>query len=405
MSSGFHRGIILACTLLVAGCASAPDVPRIRIWHQKIGPERLFFERVVAQYNADNTDHVVEVLYRETEEARNLFVIASVGGKGPELLFGPSDNVSVLALTESIMPIDRVLTSEYLSQFNDEGVLSWNDQPWMVADQVGNHLMFVYNKRYITEPPETISEMISMLTELASRPEVTYGLTWNYTEPFFFLPFLTGYGGWVMDEDGRPSLNTEATVKAIRLILDLRDKYRVIPGTTDYDTAEATFKEQRVAAIINGPWSWTGYEQVGIDYGLSRIPMNDETGLWSAPVISSKGYCVNANVPDEKLPFVRRVLEYLTSAEMQAAMAAELTTIPVMTSVRESEVMNENPRLKQSLAQIEVSRPMPIDPKMRQIWDGMRGPYQLVMNGAVSPEEGARLMQREVEKRIADTFL
>ena len=405
MSSGFHRGIILACTLLVAGCASAPDVPRIRIWHQKIGPERLFFERVVAQYNADNTDHVVEVLYRETEEARNLFVIASVGGKGPELLFGPSDNVSVLALTESIMPIDRVLTSEYLSQFNDEGVLSWNDQPWMVADQVGNHLMFVYNKRYISEPPETISEMISMLTELTSRPEITYGLTWNYTEPFFFLPFLTGYGGWVMDEDGRPSLNTEATVKAIRLILDLRDKYRVIPGTTDYDTAEATFKEQRVAAIINGPWSWTGYEQVGIDYGLSRIPMNDETGLWSAPVISSKGYCVNANVPDDKLPFVRRVLEYLTSAEMQAAMAAELTTIPVMTSVRESEVMNENPRLKQSLAQIEVSRPMPIDPKMRQIWDGMRGPYQLVMNGAVSPEEGARLMQREVEKRIADTFL
>jgi maltose-binding protein MalE len=389
----------------VAGCSSAPDVPRIRIWHQKIGPERLFFERVVAQYNADNTDHVVEVLYRETEEARNLFVIASVGGKGPELLFGPSDNVSVLALTESIMPIDRVLTSEYLSQFNDEGVLSWNEQPWMVADQVGNHLMFVYNKRYITEPPETISEMISMLTELTSRPEITYGLTWNYTEPFFFLPFLTGYGGWVMDEDGRPSLNTEATVKAIRLILDLRDKYRVIPGTTDYDTAEATFKEQRVAAIINGPWSWTGYEQVGIDYGLSRIPMNDETGLWSAPVISSKGYCVNANVPDDKLPFVRRVLQYLTSAEMQAAMAGELTTIPVMTSVRESEVMNENPRLKQSLAQIEVSRPMPIDPKMRQIWDGMRGPYQLVMNGAVSPEEGARLMQREVEKRIADTFL
>jgi maltose-binding protein MalE len=389
----------------VAGCASAPDVPRIRIWHQKIGPERLFFERVVAQYNADNTDHVVEVLYRETEEARNLFVIASVGGKGPELLFGPSDNVSVLALTESIMPIDRVLTSEYLSQFNDEGVLSWNDQPWMVADQVGNHLMFVYNKRYITEPPETISEMISMLTELTSLPEITYGLTWNYTEPFFFLPFLTGYGGWVMDEDGRPSLNTEATVKAIRLILDLRDKYRVIPGTTDYDTAEATFKEQRVAAIINGPWSWTGYEQVGIDYGLSRIPMNDETGLWSAPVISSKGYCVNANVPDDKLPFVRRVLEYLTSAEMQAAMAGELTTIPVMTSVRESEVMNENPRLKQSLAQIEVSRAMPIDPKMRQIWDGMRGPYQLVMNGAVSPEEGARLMQSEVEKRIADTFL
>jgi arabinogalactan oligomer/maltooligosaccharide transport system substrate-binding protein len=133
--------------------------------------------------------------------------------------------------------------------------------------------------------------------------------------------------------------------------------------------------------------------------------MNDETGLWSAPVISSKGYSVNVNVPDEKIPYVRSVLEYLTSPEMQADMARELSTIPVVTSVRESAVMDENPRLRQSLSQIEVSRPMPVDPKMRQIWDGMRGPYQLIMNGAVTPQEGARLMQQEVEKRIADTFL
>ncbi|MBT8400527.1 MAG: extracellular solute-binding protein [Rhodothermia bacterium] len=405
MSRLASRLVLCGLTLLVAGCASAPDVPRIRIWHQKIGPERLFFERVIAEYNDAHDDHVVEVLYRENEEARNLFVIASVGGKGPELLFGPSDNVSVLALTESIMPIDRVLSDEYLAQFNDEGLIGWNDRPWMVADQVGNHLMFVYNKRFIAEPPETLSEMIALLTELKQRPDITYGLTWNYTEPFFFLPFLTCHGGWVMDEEGRPSLNTDATVNAIQLILDLRDKHQLIPGTTDYDTAEATFKEERVPAIINGPWSWTGYEQSGIDYGLARIPMNADTGLWCAPVVSSKGYSVNVNVPDEKLPLVRSVLEYLTSPDMQAAMARELSTIPVITEIRESEVMNENPLLQRSLSQIEVSRPMPIDPKMRQIWDGMRGPYQLIMNGAVTPQEGAELMQREVEKRIADTFL
>ncbi len=401
----FSKVAIVVLMFAVAGCGGTPDVPRIRIWHQKIGPERLFFERVVAEYNRQHDDHVIETLYRENEEARNLFVIASVGGKGPELLFGPSDNISVLALTESIMPIDRVLDQEYLSQFNDDGVLSWEGKPWMVADQVGNHLMFVYNKKYISEPPETISEMIAMLEEVKRTPGITYGLTWNYTEPFFFLPFLTGYGGWVMDEEGRPSLDTPATVSAIRLILDLRDKHKLIPGTTDYDTAEATFKEQRVPAIINGPWSWSGYEQSGVDYGLALIPRNDVTGLWSAPVVSSKGYSVNVNVPDEKLPFIRQVLEYLTSPEMQAAMASELSTIPVITAVRESDVVTSNARLQLSLRQVEVSRAMPIDPKMRQIWDGMRGPYQLVMNGAVTPEEGAKLMQKEVEKRIADTFL
>jgi ABC-type glycerol-3-phosphate transport system substrate-binding protein len=42
-----------------------------------------------------------------------------------------------------------------------------------------------------------------------------YGLTWNYTEPFFFVPFLTGFGGWFMDEEGNPTLDTPETVKAI----------------------------------------------------------------------------------------------------------------------------------------------------------------------------------------------
>ena len=46
-----RQRIAIICILLFAGCASAPDVPRIRIWHQKIGPERLFFERVIDEYN------------------------------------------------------------------------------------------------------------------------------------------------------------------------------------------------------------------------------------------------------------------------------------------------------------------------------------------------------------------
>jgi maltose-binding protein MalE len=67
--------------------------------------------------------------------------------------------------------------------------------------------------------------------------------------------------------------------------------------------------------------------------------------------------------------------------------------------------MERNPLLAASLAQVEVARPMPLKPQMRQIWDGMRGPYQLVMNGAVTAERAAFLMQREAEKRIRDTFL
>ena len=408
--TSYAVGLAIVALLAGAGCRPDDGRVRIRIWHQKIAKERDFFDAAVRAYNAAHPDRYVEALYKENEELRNLYIVASAGGQGPEIVYGPSDNLSIFALTETIRPIDEVVPAGYLDQFGAGGVISWQEQPWMVADQVGNHLMFVYNRALIAEPPETTDEMIALLTELTEdadgdgRPE-RYGLTWNYTEPYFFVPFLNGFGGTLMDENGRPTLDTEATVRAIQFILDLRDKHRVIPRESDYNIAETLFKEGRAAAIINGPWSWAGYGDAGIDYGLARIPRMSATGRWCAPLVASKGYSVNANVPEERLPYVREVIEYLTNAEIQKRMARELATIPTIRSVRDDPVIQENPLLLASLSQIEVAEPIPLGPQLRQIWDGMRGPYQLVMNGAVTAREGARMMQEEAEKRIADAFM
>lgn len=400
---------LLVLAPLAAGCSEPDDRIRVRIWHQKTGAERDFFNEVVARWNQENPHVVIDPLYRETEELRNLFVIASVGGQGPELIFGPADNVGVLAVTQTIRPIDQVLPHDYLAQFTPEGIVAWEDEQWLLADQLGNHLAFVYNKAFFERAPESTEEMLAELQRISASGgrgrDAVYGLAWNYREPFFFIPFLTGFGGWVMDDDGNPTLDNPQTVAAIRFVLDLRDRYRVIPAEADYDVAEALFMEGRAAAIINGPWAWAGYERAGIDFGVAPIPRVSETGLWSGSMVAAKGYSVNVNVTEEMLPHVRDVLVYLTNAEMQYEMAARLATIPTITTVRDSDVVNENPMLRESLAAMETGRLMPVAPQMRQIWDGMRGPYQLVMNGAVSPEEGARRMQRDVEKRIADTFL
>jgi maltose-binding protein MalE len=208
-----------------------------------------------------------------------------------------------------------------------------------------------------------------------------------------------------MDDEGTPTLDNEKTVQAIQFVLDLRDRYKLIPPSTDYETANTLFREGEAAAIINGPWSWAGYGESGVDYALAPLPLNEETGLYARPMAAAKAYSLNPAVPEWKRPAVLGVLQLLTGDAIQTQMADELATIPVRTAVRNSDVMTRNPILQQSLAQIEHSLPMPTQPQMRQIWDAMRGPYQLVMNGQVSAAEGARLMQEQAEKRIADTFL
>ncbi len=405
---------LLALTLALglAACNTAERPPAagqptvIRIWHQKDAAERDFLEQWVNAYNARQDTIEVVLLYKETEELRNQYLFAAIGGKGPDLFYGPADNIGTLSITETARPLEDLLPAAFVAGFDSTGLLRYDGHLLGVADQIGNHLTLVYNKKLLPVPPRTLAELDSLGTRFpAGGSPVSYALTWNYTEPFFFIPFLTSYGGWVMDDKGNPTLNTPEMVKAIQYVLDLRDKYHVIPRESDYETANTLFKDGAAAAIINGPWSWAGYGEAGVDYALAPIPFNTETGLWAQPMAAAKAYSLNPGVPDWKLPRVLGLMELLTGDQIQTDMALRLSTIPVRTAVRNGPVMAQNPILQQSLAQIAHSRPMPTAPQLRQIWDGMKGPYQLVMNGQITAEEGARQMQENVEKRINDTFL
>ena len=401
-------GLLLA--FLLASCDRAPDSRvHIRIWHQKISAERDLFQEQVRRFNAAHPQCVVETLYKENEELRNLFVIAAVAGQGPEIIYGPADNVGVLVTTQTILPLEKIFSEDFFARFTPQGLVSWKDSRWLAADQLGNHLTLVYNKELVPNPPQTLHELIAIGQRLTSDTDGDgkidrYGLTWNYREPFFFIPFLTAFGGWVMDDQGRPTLDNERTVKAIQFVLDLRDKYRIIPKEGDYEIADMLFKEKRSAMIINGPWSWGGYHIPEASM-VAPLPRNSENGLWCEPMVSAKGYSVNAATSPEKLPLVREIIDYLTSASVQEEMATKLATTPTDKSVLSSPAMQNNPTLLASMAQIEHGRAMPILPQMRMIWEGMRGPYQLVMNGAITAEEAAKRMQREAEKNIADSNL
>lgn len=404
--------VLLAAIVLpvLTGCGAADDRVRIRIWHEKRAAERTLFEQAIAEYNRQNPGVFVETLYRETEELRNLYIVAAVGGRGPDLIYSPADNAGTFDLTQVTLPLDTLFAPDFLEQFSDAGLVRYEGHTVMISDQVRTFLAWVYNRDLIPEVPETIDDWVQVLQEATidrnadGTPE-QYGLTWNYREPFFFIPFLTCFGGWVMDQDGNPTLDTPETVAAIKFVLDLRDRYRVIPAESDYEVAEALFQEGRAASIINGPWAYAGYGGAGVDYGVAPLPRNAETGDVCAPMVATSGYAVNSNVPAEKLPYLRDLIRYLTSPEMQMKMVREIESIPVHEELRSSPDVTGNERLQNMMRQVELGRPMPVEPQMRQIWDGMRGPYQLVMNGAVTPEEGARRMQVQVEKRIADTFL
>lgn len=392
--------------LLLVACTPPRERPNeLVIWHQKTGAEREFFEQIIADYNRRHPAEELVALYREGEEMRNAFIIAAVAGQGPDLVFGPADNVAVFAESRVIRAWDEVVTPEFLARFTDEGIVRWKDKPWLISDQIGNQLMLVYDRQTMAKPPETLAELIEIgraVTLTADGKTERYALTWNYAEPYFFIPFLTGFGGWIADEDGNPTLDTPEMRRALQFVLDLRDKNGLIPHYEDYNTANLMFLRRRAAMIINGPWSWA-------DYGvpersmLALLPINEETGLRCRPIVAAKGYALNINTPPEKFEFVRRAVAYLAGEEIQLAMASRLFTTPTLRKVIESPAFRDNPVLQLALEQANHSIPMPVDNRIRFIWDAFREPYRRVFTDDLPPDEAARLMQREAERRIAES--
>ena len=399
--------LLLPCglALLAAGCSPPRERPNeLVIWHQKTGAEREFFEEVIGEYNRRHPGEELVALYREGEEMRNAFIIAAVAGQGPDLVFGPADNVAVFAETRVIRPWDDVLDPDFLAQFTSEGIVRWRDKPWLVADQIGNQLMLVYDRQAVAEPPETLGELIELgrnATLSVDGETERYALTWNYAEPYFFIPFLTGFGGWIADKDGNPTLDTPEMRRALQFVLDLRDKHGLIPRYEDYNTANLMFLRRRAAMIINGPWSWADYD-VPERSMIALLPVNEETGLRCRPIVAAKGYALNINTPADKFDFVRRALAYLTGEEIQLSMASRLFTTPTLKTAIESPAFRDNPVLQLALEQAKNSIPMPVDNRIRFIWDGFREPYRRVFADDLPPDEAARLMQREAERRIAE---
>jgi maltose-binding protein MalE len=369
--------------------------------------ERIILDEHLKRYMELHPEVKVETLYKETETLRSGYIIAAIAGQGPDIVYGPSDQIGPFEVMDIILPLEDYFSKEELDQLDPKALTYVSDHLYQVADKLGNHLALVYNKKLVSKPPETDEELIAIGKSNTKdlngdgQPDM-YGLVWNYTEPFFYVPFLAGFGGWIMDEENQPTLYTDANINGLNFIQELRDVHKIIPRESDYNIADMLFKEGRAAMLINGDWSWASYQAEGIDIGVYPLPKIQSTGLYCAPMVSSKGFSVNVNVSKEKLPQVIDVIKYLLDAPQQYITAKELNIMPTRIDVLSYPDLVDNEILKNSEEQIKKGKPMPIVSEVRAIWDAMRPNYQAVLNGEKTPRQAAKDMQSLSIKKISE---
>ncbi len=405
MLRGLAGLVLLAlCVGAVSGCSGKKKEMRISIFEQMDPPERVQLERHLEAYRKLHPELVITHQNYETDALRQQFQTAANAGGGPDIVFGPSDQIGPFSVMGLILPLEDVLGKDYYAGFEPGSLDTLGGHLYYAPDQLGNHLMLLYNKKLTTKVPATTDEWIAEAKRLTKdtngdgMPD-QYGIVMNLVEPFWLAPFLNGYGGWVMDAKHQPTLDSPGMVGALKFLSSLRNQ-NLMPRECNYAVADNLFKEGKAAYLVNGPWSWTAYKASGIDLGIAPLPKAAATGRWCGPMTASKGYSVSKSSPMEMRPEVVALVKYLTSPEVGVDNADSLGTLPSMTAAYADPRVSGNPFLAASRAAYALGRRMPVVPEMRAIWDAMRPEMEKVLSGAETPEAASKAMQAGAIKQI-----
>jgi len=407
---GIRGGVLLlaaSAVLLAASCGRVDRSRSVVVWEQMDPQEQEFFDRHVAIFrerHPEFADFDIERVHFRVEDLQTQFQTAALAFGGPNLVYGPADKIGPYSIMGLLMPVEDLLPRSEIDRFEPSVLPVLDGHVWGLPDYVGNHLTLVANRALVDTIPADTDAWVAQLRELTvdrdgdGRPE-RYGLVFNMLEPFWLVPWLGGFGGWVMDDAAVPTLDTPAMVEALDFLAGLK-RDRVVPLECDYPLADTIFKEGRAAYIINGPWSWEGYRSGGIDIELACLPRVSRTGLWPSPTISAKCYSINAYLDPRTRECTAALLSWLTGTEVQIDLARGLSVLPGdIVAARDSSI-RDDPLQVASRAQIARGRLMPIVPEMRAIWDAMRPFYQTVLNGEMSSADAARGMQERAVTSI-----
>ena len=383
----------------------------ITMWEQEesFGRDVVLYP-LIDEFMAANPNIVVETTHYGNEALRDQFQSASLAGAAPDLVRCPSDFAGLFSTMGLLTPIEDMFDQAFLDTFFP-GALAGatvGGTLWAVPESLCGYLMLIYNKELIAVPPSTTDDMLMVARAMTDEAAGTWGLVLNIGEPLWVVPWLGGFGGWMLDAvTDMPTLDSAAMTGALQLLRDLSSTYKVVPPGCDYETARVLFEEGKAAMLIDGDWALGSWIQTGMDLMVAPLPKVSQTGLWPTPMTEGRYYIVGQHVTAGTREFeaVKRFVEFMTGEYAQQAWLEGLGKMPSNRRVAESDSIQQDPLLAGAAAQLEKARGKPAALQFRCFWDSVFASQDKVLDGTLSPDEAARKMQEDADRCIKDAGL
>ena len=383
--------------------AGSPDAPKdpvtVTIWHD--GDEGIM-QTIAGQVNAQLADDRITVVFeKKTDMPNQLKLYGSDAANAPDLYFYAHDVLGTFVAMDILAPLSEVVDADLLS----------DHLPMTVeAGQVGGTqyllpvyfetLVFLYNKAlWEGDIPATTEELYDYMVAHTDAAAGAYAVVNQHTNAYNVSPFINGFGGYVINEDGKPGLNDPKTIEAAAY----NQKFGALQADGDYNTVTTLFNEGKAAAIIGGPWLVSGIEAAGIDYGiasLSDIKLPNGNGL--APFSGIQGAGVLKVALAEKKDAIAKVLTAMASPEVGIDLAVKSGCAPANNKSYDDPQVAGKEMISVIQKTASTARPMPNIPEMGAMWGPAETMLTAINKNGADPAQAAEEAQTAAEQAIAD---
>ena len=326
-------------------------------------------------------------------------------GNGPDIVILAADMVGLGVKNGCLAPVDfmQVDANNYLP--NSVSSMMHDGLCYSVPKTIETLILF-YNKKLLPHPLPNFEDYIRLSRQLKS--ENKYGIVAKWDEFYSVFGIINGYGGyvWETENDGSSTLSNygldnEETFNALSLIREMSKQDLLLEtrnGQDGFKDILRLFSEDKIAAVINGPWAVEDYIRAGIDFGVSTLPVlpngNDMTSF-----LGTKGYSISKWSKHHDL--AEKFLRFINQPEYALIRYKESKQVPPIIEVL-SDSSLENDELIQVIAeQSSKAVPMPVVPEMKYIWTRMGD----AIKGTIYSNTSIKKLLRQAHKQIEADIL
>ena len=210
-----------------------------------------------------------------------------------------------------------------------------------------------------------------------------------------FLPILLSYGGWVVDENNQPTVNSEEFVNAMNYYMEL------------IATGEAQVKDDLVASVDSGAAAmgiaWPGWYTPTADTPAAYIALNGKAtpdaeannanvyGIW----------CLGIPSNSQNKELAAELLAYLMDPEVQYGTVASGGVPCRYSSLQDEEVLAQYPQYEVVCQALESGVYRPVIAEWTEFYTTLGSEMDNIINGAKTVEEGLNDAQAALEELMA----